>query len=173
MLKRLKHILCFTLLFNFSFSQTDSTLKEKKISVLTNADSNMVFKGKRMIDRSDTGSNATLIISGYVSAYYASYDDEAVDNNGFVKFATMAPRSKEFGLNMALISMHYHGKNIRSGLGVHFGDIAKAVWPAEFNMIQEANAGFRLYKNFWVDAGFLDRTLALKALSRARTLHQA
>jgi hypothetical protein len=162
-LKRLPHILCFTLMFNFCFSQTDSTQKEKKISVLTNADSNMVFMGKRMIDRSDTSSNATLVISGYVSTYYASYNDEAVDNNGFVKFATMAPRPKEFGLNMALISMHYRGKNIRSGLGVHFGDIAKAVWPSEFNMIQEANAGFRVYKKLWIDAGFFRSHIGIES----------
>ena len=162
-LKHLIHIVCFTVLSHFCFSQADSSHKERKINVLTNADSNMVFKGKRMVDRSDTSSNATLLISGYVSTYYASYDDEAVDNNGFVKFATMAPRSKEFGLNMALISMQYHGKNIRSGLGIHFGDIAKAVWPTEFNMIQEANAGFRLHKKLWIDAGFFRSHIGIES----------
>jgi len=150
-------------MFNFCFSQTDSTQKEKKISVLTKADSNMVFMGKRMIDRSDTSSNATLVISGYVSTYYASYNDEAVDNNGFVKFATMAPRPKEFGLNMALISMQYNGKNIRSGLALHFGDIPKAVWPSEFNMVQEANAGFRIYKKLWIDAGFFRSHIGIES----------
>jgi hypothetical protein len=55
---------------------------------------------------------------------------------------------------MALISMKYGGKNIRSNLGLHYGDIPKAVWPAEYNMIQEANAGVRLFKDLWLDAGF-------------------
>ena len=135
-------------------SQNDSTRREKKLHIQTNADSNMVFKGKHAVDNSDTSSISSLVISGYVSSYYAYYNDEAVDQNGFVKFATMAPRPQEFGLNMALISMQYHSKNARANLGVHFGDIPKSVWPAEFNMIQDANAGVRLFKKLWLDAGF-------------------
>ncbi len=123
----------------------------------------MVFMGKHAIDHLDTNEIGTLVISGYVCAYYAHYDDEAVDQNGFVKFATMAPRPQEFGLNMALISMQYHSKNIRSSLGVHFGDIAKAVWPSEFNMIQEANAGFRLHKKLWIDAGFFRSHIGIES----------
>lgn len=162
-LKAIQHIFCFLSLVNFLCAQTDSTRKEKKINVQTNADSNMVFMGKHAINHEDTSDVSTLVISGYVSSYYAHYDDEAVDQNGFVKFATMAPRPKEFGLNMALISMQYHSKNVRSSLGVHFGDIAKAVWPSEFNMIQEANAGIRLRKKLWLDAGFFRSHIGIES----------
>jgi hypothetical protein len=160
-LNLLKHILFLVLLINISFAQNDS--KEKKLNVSTSADSNTVFMGKHAIDHIDTNEIGTLVISGYVSSYYAYYNDESVDQNGFVKFATMAPRPQEFGLNMALISMQYHGKNVRSTLGVHFGDIPKAVWPSEFNMIQDANAGVRLHKKLWLDAGFFRSHIGIES----------
>lgn len=162
-MRSIKHSLSFLFLLTICYAQNDSIHQEKKINVQTNADSNMVFMGKHAIDHIDTNEIGTLVILGYVSAYYAHYDDEAVDQNGFVKFATMAPRPQEFGLNVALISMQYHNKNIRSSLGVHFGDIAKAVWPSEFNMIQEANAGFRLHKKLWIDAGFFRSHIGIES----------
>jgi hypothetical protein len=54
---------------------------------------------------------------------------------------------------MALISLKYNSKNVRGNFGLHFGDIPKAIWPTELNMIQEANGGFRIYKGLWLDAG--------------------
>jgi len=162
-MRAVNYLVFFLLIANLGVSQADSTKKEKKIRLQTNADSNMVFKGKHAIDHADTGDVNTLVISGYISSYYAHYNDEAVDQNGFVKFATMAPRPQEFGLNMALISMQYHGRNVRSSLGIHFGDIPKAVWPSEFNMIQEAYAGIRLRKKLWLDAGFFRSHIGIES----------
>ena len=153
-MNKVSYILLFSLLIHTGFAQKDSLNKTKKINISTDIDSNVIFKGKHLLEKADTNEVNNLVISGYVCTYFAYYDDETVDKNGFVQFATMAPRNKEFGLNMALISMQYSSKNIRSNLGIHYGDIAKAVWPSEFNMVQEANAGMRLYKGLWLDAGF-------------------
>ncbi len=160
---KIKNIIFLCFLLHSSFAQKDSLSKTKKLSIIVNTDSTVVFKGKRLIEKVDTSENNKLVISGYVSSYFAYYDDEKVDDNGFVQFATMAPRNKEFGLNVALISMQYSGKNIRSNLCVHYGDIAKAVWPTEFNMIQEANAGVRLFKNLWLDAGFFRSHIGIES----------
>ena len=161
-LTKIKYILCFFFLIQCASAQKDSIAKQKKINVIA-GDSMSLFGGKRIIEKNDTNEINSLVISGYVSTYFSYYDDETVDKNGYVQFATMAPRNKEFGLNMALVSMQYTGKNIRSHLGIHFGDIAKAVWPSEFNMIQEANAGVRLYKNLWLDAGFFRSHIGLES----------
>lgn len=153
-MNRAAYIFFLALITSSAIAQKDSLISPKKPRVVVGIDTNVVFKGKRLIEKMDSNEVNTLIVSGYVCNYFAYYDDETVDKNGFVQIPTIAPRNKEFGLNMALISMKYSGKNVRSNLGIHYGDIAKAVWPSEFNMIQEANAGFRLVGNLWIDAGF-------------------
>lgn len=123
---------------------------QKKKAFLVESDSVKLFGGKFIADKESEESK--LVIGGYVSTYFAYYTDET-NNNGFVQVPVMAPRNKEFGLNMALISMQYNSKNVRGNFGLHFGDIPKAIWPTELNMIQEANGGFRIYKGLWLDAG--------------------
>lgn len=130
-----------------AFSQ-DSIVKKKTLVV--QRDSAALFGGIGITTK--TAEEAALLIGGYVSAYYAYYTDET-NNAGFVQMPTVAPRNKEFGLNMALISLKYNSKNVRGNFGLHFGDIPKAIWPSELNMIQEANGGFRIYKGLWLDAG--------------------
>ncbi len=146
----------FVAVSKLSFGQQKDSVKQKntflpKISISN--DSNTIFKSKKNQISLDSNDNAELKIGGYVSSYYAYYDDVTVQN-GFVQFPTMAARNKEFGLNMALIDMHYTSKNSRSNLGIHFGDIAQSVWPQQYNVIQEANAGVKLIKRLWLDAGF-------------------
>ncbi|MBK9285396.1 MAG: outer membrane beta-barrel protein [Sphingobacteriaceae bacterium] len=120
--------------------------------VIVGADSNTIFETKKGVHEANQD-YAILKIGAYVSAYYAYYDDETV-NNGYVQIPTMAARNKELGLNMAQMSMKYTAKNLRGNLGLHFGDIPSTVWPQQYNMIQEANAGVKLFKKLWLDAGF-------------------
>ena len=138
------------------FAQQKDSIKQKntfipKISVSN--DSSTIFKSKKNAIANDTIDTAELKIGGYVSTYYAYYNDETTQS-GFVQFPTMAARNKEFGLNMVLIDMHYTSKHIRGNVGIHFGDIAQSVWPQQYNMVQEANAGVKLVKRLWLDAGF-------------------
>lgn len=149
----------FTLLFSliviYSIAQNNDSLKKANHlipKVTTSSDSNVVFEGKKGLHEAHD-ENAKLVVGGYVSTYFGIYDDETV-NNGFVQIPTMAARNKEFGLNTALVSMKYTAKNLRGNLGIHYGDIATTVWPSQYNMIQEANAGVKLVKRLWLDAGF-------------------
>jgi hypothetical protein len=145
MCAKIYRVVIFCLCSLCIISQTDtSQVKKFKIGI----DSNTVFSGS---DNSRAINN--LILGGYVSTYYAWYSDETV-KNGFVQIPAVAPRHDQFGLNMALISAKYDSKDLRGTLGVHFGDIPQAIWPAEYNMIQEANAGVRLIKGLWLDVGF-------------------
>jgi len=100
-----------------------------------------------------------LTISGYVDAYYASYTDSVGKNSAgqpnFQKFPTTSPRSNSFGINMAMISVKYATDKVRSTVSLHYGDIVLSSWaPGPYSFIHEANAGIRLHKKLWLDAGF-------------------
>ncbi len=98
-------------------------------------------------------STAKLKISGYVDAYYATYTD-SVGTGNYQKFPSVSPRSNQFGLNTALVTLQYDAAKIRGIITVHFGDIPKSTWSSSFNNIMEAHAGIRLCKKLWLDAGF-------------------
>lgn len=160
--------ICLSLFFLFiafvSVSQEKDSLNKTHPlipNITTASDSNTVFEGKKGLHASHD-ETAKLIIGGYVSTYFGIYDDETV-NNGFVQIPTMAARNKEFGINTALVSMKYSAKNLRGNLGIHYGDIATTVWPSQYNMIQEANAGVKLVKKLWLDAGFFKSHIGVES----------
>lgn len=91
--------------------------------------------------------------SGYVDAYHAYYSD-SVGTGKFQKYGAVSPISNNFGVNIAQLSANYNSKNLRSTVTLQAGDLPRAAWSPIYNYIQEANAGVRLAKNLWIDAGF-------------------
>lgn len=140
-------------------AQVDSS-KSKKVQLRFGAPDNIQLNNNQMLRRIDSLLHPELRIGGYVSTYYAHYDDET-ENNHFVQFPTLAPRNDQFSLNMALISMDYQSEDIRASIGLHYGDIPESSWPAVFNLIQEAHAGFKIVKKLWLDAGFFKTHIGL------------
>ena len=102
---------------------------------------------------SQSKDSAKISISGYVDVYRADYTD-SVGLGNFQKFPSVSPRSNEFGLNVAMLTAKYAGDNVRGVITLHYGDIPRSAWDANYNIIQEANAGIRVSKKLWVDAGF-------------------
>lgn len=144
--------------------QNDSiSQKHKKNRLIIGGDTNVLFTGTRIADKEDTTGHNKINIGGYVSTYYASYSDEK-ETNGFVQFPTMAPRNNELGLNLAQISFSFKNSLVRSNITLHYGDIAESTWPKTFNLIQEANAGIRLLKGLWLDAGFFKSHIGLESV---------
>jgi hypothetical protein len=147
------------------------------LSFFTGSDlfSQDTLAGKLMVERDSTdqfgcinfyqrgNEDAKLTMGGYISTYYAYYTDET-ENNGFVQIPVMAPRNKEFGLNIIQLSMQYNSKNVRGKFGLHFGDIPKAIWPTELNMVQEAHGGVRVLKKFWMDAGVFRSHIGIESI---------
>lgn len=128
------------------------------------SDSNITFTGTKIIERDDDyDSTGHFILSGYVSVYYAGYSDTS-GKDGFQKFPTVAPRKDNFGLNMAMLSLQYRSDHFRANSTLHFGDIPLSAWSPNFNNIQEANLGFRLIKNVWLDAGFFRTHIGLESI---------
>ncbi len=101
--------------------------------------------------------------SGYADAYYAYYTDSVGPNN-FQKFPVISPRSNVFGINVLQFTGQYTSDKIRAVGTVHFGDIPTSAWSPVFNIVQEANVGFRLSKNLWLDAGLFKTHIGTEAL---------
>lgn len=108
-------------------------------------------------------SSVQIKISGYIDAYYASYSDSAKAGN-YQKFASVAPRSNAFGLNIAQVTGQYNTSNLRATATFQVGDIPTAAWSATFNNVQEANIGARIFPKFWIDAGFFKTHIGTEAL---------
>ncbi len=123
---------------------------------------NMELKGTHIIDKMDSLLNPEFRISGYVSTYYAHYDDDT-ENNDFAQFPKLEPRNKQFSLNLALLTMQYKSQNLRSNITFHHGDVPESSWPKTFELLQEANAGLKIHKNLWFDAGFFKTHIGLES----------
>jgi hypothetical protein len=139
-------------------AQSDS-IKKKSLTVQLENDSSVLFQSKKLNTEETTESK--LEIGAYVSSYYATYTED--NKTKYVKHATMAARNNEFGLNMAMVSLAYKSKKLRSTITFNYGDIAESTWPTTFNLIQEANAGVELLKNLWFDAGVFRSHIGLES----------
>jgi hypothetical protein len=99
-------------------------------------------------------STAKTVFGGFVDAYYAYSLNEPVDKN--VPYAYNHGRHNEMNVNLALLTAKYTSLNVRGNLGLMAGTYPMANYSAEplmFQHIYDANVGFKLSKNWWVDAG--------------------
>ena len=155
----------YTILIVFIFlglgskAQQDST-KKKLINIQLKNDSNVLFQNKKLSSDNNI-TEPKLEIGAYLSSYYSYYTED--NSSQYVKHATMAARNNQFGLNMAMVSLGYKSKKIRSNITLHFGDIAESTWPSKFNMIQEANVGYEFLKNLWLDVGVFRSHIGLES----------
>ena len=102
-------------------------------------------------------------ISGYADVYYARYSD-SVGVGNYQKFPVISPKNNEFGLNIIQLTGQYTSAKLRAIVTLHYGDIPASAWSPQFNMIQEANAGIKLGKKLWLDAGFFKTHIGTEAL---------
>ncbi len=112
----------------------------------------ILFLATRSVAQSND-STSLFTISGYVDAYYAYYTD-SLGLGDYQKFPSISPRSEQFGLNTAMVSLQYDATKVRGVISIQVGDTPKSAWSPTFNNILEAHAGVRLMKNLWLDAGF-------------------
>jgi hypothetical protein len=124
----------------------------------------LTFTGTRISPYSqEYDSTGKVTLSGYIDTYYAYYTDTA-GPNGFQKFPTSAPRSNQFGINMLQVSAKYQSERLRGVATVFFGDCPQSSWSTHLNLIQEANAGFRIAGKLWLDAGFFRTHIGLESI---------
>jgi hypothetical protein len=99
------------------------------------------------------GDTGVYEVNAYLDTYFSYYTDTAY-TNGFQQFPTISARSNSFGLNIFLLHASFKSAKWRAVAGLHTGDIPAATWDSHYNLIQEANIGYHLFKKLWVDAGF-------------------
>lgn len=126
--------------------------------------SDLTFTGTRINPYDiEYDTSGTFQFSGYIDTYYSYYTDTMLAGD-YSKFPTAAPRNNQFGLNILQLSVKYQSRNLR-GVGTLFwGDMPSSAWSSRFNMIQEANAGFRIFKKLWLDAGFFRTHIGLESI---------
>lgn len=145
------------------FSNLGDSIKKIRIMV-AQRDEDLSLTGTRIVSKEEKDAEAPkLTVGGYVSSYYSWYSDTA-DANEYQKFPTAAPQSDHFGLNLAQITTRYSSNNARATTVLHFGDMPRSVWSPVYNYVQEANAGVRLFKRLWFDAGLFRTHIGLESI---------
>lgn len=94
----------------------------------------------------------SITVGGYVDAYYAWYDNAY--NVALQQHNCIGAYHNSLGLNTAQFTTAFSSDRVRGVATFHYGDIAAIAWADQYRPIQEANAGIRLAKNLWLDAGY-------------------
>ncbi|HRH36374.1 MAG TPA: outer membrane beta-barrel protein, partial [Catalimonadaceae bacterium] len=151
--------------------QIEDSLRVLKISI-DRVNRDLALTGTRLISAESEGEERKLSFGGYVSTYFASYSDTS-GGNGYQKFPTISPRNNAFGLDMALISTRYVSQSLRGTITLHLGDIPSSAWSATYNLVQEANLGFKLGKKWWLDGGFFRTHIGLESIQPRENICQS
>ncbi|MCB9335210.1 MAG: outer membrane beta-barrel protein [Flavobacteriales bacterium] len=131
---------------------------------IDNLGKNLTFTGTEVIENDDDyDSTGQLVLSGYVSSYYAYYND-SVGTGNYQKLPTTAPYSDKFGLNIVQLGGVYTSDNFRGIFTFQIGDIPQSAWSSQYNMIQEANAGYKIIDKLWFDIGFFRTHIGLESI---------
>ena len=106
-------------------------------------------------------------VSVYMDVYYGmNLNRPSGDTSNLREFAGNSPFINEFRLNVASIWLDYSGKNFRGKLRVQYGDIPDLLAAPNEQFIKhmkEAHFGFRVYKTFWMDFGFIPNPIGYES----------
>jgi hypothetical protein len=134
------------------------TQEEKK------ENNDLLFGGTNINSYSlESDTNANITFSGYLDTYFACYTDTSNGNN-FQKFPTISPKNNQIGINIVQFSAKYESEKLHSTATLFFGDCPTSSWSPVLNYIQEANIGFKVYKNLWFDAGFFRSHIGIESI---------
>ncbi|MCS6807507.1 MAG: porin [Bacteroidota bacterium] len=109
-----------------------------------------------------------LTVSGFIDVYYAIAFAAPPANTR--AYTTQPLYHNDVSINFALASLAYTTDCVRGRFAVHVGSYVEANYAAEppaWRNIFEANAGYRLQENLWIDAGiFTSHIGAESAISK-------
>ncbi len=107
--------------------------------------------------QSDT---STLNVTAYADAYYAAFTGDYAAGE-VTEFETMSSRANILGLNAVGVAAAYEADRIRANAEVFFGEVSDLAWGG--SRIKNANAGVRVAKDFWIDAGFFSTYVGVES----------
>ena len=102
--------------------------------------------------------------SGFTDIYFA-YDFNNPKTHERANFLYNHNRHNEFNVNLALLKMAYTADKIRGNVAIMAGTYAQYNLVAEQDLLRniyEANAGFRIGKDLWLDAGIFPSHIGLE-----------
>jgi hypothetical protein len=141
------------------------SLKAQIVSILDERDARMAQRiaAAKALEKASQDSLGKIVYSGYISGYYANYSD-SVGTGNYQKYPFTAPRSNQFGLNVATFTASYIDKRMRGTATFHYGDFVLSTWNTKFRYVQEVYAGFRVAKSLWIDGGFFKSYFGTESL---------
>ncbi|OGU61072.1 MAG: hypothetical protein A2X64_10550 [Ignavibacteria bacterium GWF2_33_9] len=113
----------------------------------------------------------TFHIYGFADTYFATdnyYVPQGSEYSYMRPIAMNNSKESTFGLNIAQLCIHGNYGDARGHVVLHFGEMASMASSAGGNStIQQANVGFRIFDNFWVDAGLFTTHIGDEGFSPA------
>ncbi len=99
-----------------------------------------------------------LTLGFYLDTYVNIELDKKKDTSNVVPFSSNCPIRDQIRLNVAAIEAYYSAEKVRGKLALQWGDAPNllATPDAQFiKTIRQANFGFRIVKNLWIDFGYM------------------
>lgn len=107
--------------------------------------------------------NLKVKVSGYIDTYVAVENDNQKLENGATnnnrQLTYINPRKNNLGLNIAMINVSANYGKARSTFAIQAGELVNTAYGdgsglTKTPLIQQANVGYNLFDNVWMDAGY-------------------
>jgi len=94
----------------------------------------------------------------YIDAYYNSTLDSDQDTSNVIPYSANCPIQDQIRMNVAALEFYYNAEKVRGKLAIQYGDAPNLMASSNsqwIKTIRQANFGFRIVKNLWVDFGYI------------------
>jgi len=94
----------------------------------------------------------------YIDAYYNWTFEGDQDTSNIVPYSSNCPVQDQIRLNVAALEFYYNTNKVRGKLAIQYGDAPNLMASANsqwIKTIRQANFGFRVVKDLWVDVGYI------------------
>ncbi|MEI7499854.1 MAG: outer membrane beta-barrel protein [Bacteroidota bacterium] len=94
----------------------------------------------------------------YIDAYYNWNLYASQDTSNIVPFSANCPIQDQIRLNVAALEFYYNDEKVRGKLAIQYGDAPNLMAAPNsqwIKTIRQANFGFRIVKNLWIDFGYM------------------
>jgi len=94
----------------------------------------------------------------YIEAYYNATINSPQDTSNIVPFSSNCPIQDQIRMNVAALEFYYDDEKVRGKVAIQYGDAPNLLASSNsqwIKTIRQANFGFRIVKNLWVDFGYM------------------
>jgi hypothetical protein len=94
----------------------------------------------------------------YIDAYYNYTIQSQQDTSNLIPFSANCPIQNQIRMNVAAVEFYYTGEKVRGKLALQYGDAPNLLAAPNMQFIKtlrQANFGFRIVPDLWVDFGYL------------------